>query len=254
MKQILVRFDDICPSMDYVQFHIAIEEMDKRGIKPLIGIIPDCMDPSLEIEKPHEDFWNFVKDLQERGYTIAMHGYKHVFDSHSRGNVVVRYDSEFAGLSFEKQFEKIRKGKEILEVHGLNTDIFFAPGHSYDDNTLKALAACGFKYMSDGKSLKPYMKYGIKCIPCRSAGVPRMRFGKYHTAVFHAHEWAWECKKYDYRNFMNLVENRYSEIVDFKTYSSQDCGNGFVQKIDESMYVTFERYIKPVLSKIRKLL
>ena len=254
MKQILVRFDDICPSMDFVQFHIAMEEMDKRGIKPLIGVIPDCMDPSLEIENPHEDFWEFVKGLQERGYTIAMHGYKHVFDNNCRGKVVVRYDSEFAGHPYDKQVEKIRKGKKILESHGLYTDVFFAPGHSYDDNTVKALAACGFKYMSDGKSFKPYMKYGIKCIPCRSAGVPLMRFGRYHTAVFHAHEWAWEYKKYDYRSFMNLVEKKSSEIVDFKTYSSQACGNNFVQQVSEFIYVSFERYIKPVLSNIRKLI
>ena len=51
-------------------------------------------------------------------------------------------------------YEKIKKGKEILESHNVYTDVFFAPSHSYDDNTLRALSKCGFKYISDGYSKK----------------------------------------------------------------------------------------------------
>lgn len=127
-----------------------------------------------------------------------MHGHNHSFNCHCRGKVVSRYDSEFAGHSLEKQLEKIQQGKTILESHGIITDVFFAPGHSYDENTLKALALCGFRYMSDGKSYKPYEKYGITCLPCRSGGIPKIRYGTFHTAVFHAHEWLCENKKRDF--------------------------------------------------------
>ena len=56
-KKILIRFDDICPTMDYKQWNKAVEVLDKYHIKPLIGVIPDCKDPELSIESPREDFW-----------------------------------------------------------------------------------------------------------------------------------------------------------------------------------------------------
>ena len=257
MKRILVRFDDICPTMDYNQFHIAIELMNKYNVKALLGIIPDCKDPDLLLEEKHIDFWDFVKELQSNGYTIAMHGVNHVFDNHARGSIVSRWDSEFAGQTFEEQLEKIKKGKAILESHNIQTDIFIAPGHSFDNNTLKALAACGFKYISDGLSPKPYMTYGITCIPVLSAGMPRLKMGTNHTAVFHAHEWIREDKKYCYQQFVNLIENHHTECLSWVQYIHRTMGNALTQRCIEKIHVSFIRYIKPMasilLSKIRKL-
>ena len=68
-----------------------------------------------------------------------MHGFNHVYDTKTRGNINCGFKSEFAGHSFIKQYEKIKKGKEILESHNVYTDVFFAPSNSYDDNTLRAL-------------------------------------------------------------------------------------------------------------------
>lgn len=64
--------------------------------------------------------------LAKKGYTIAMHGLNHVFDSPHKGMINNRVGSEFSGHSLEVQLEKIRKGKEILKSHGIETDIFFA--------------------------------------------------------------------------------------------------------------------------------
>ena len=250
MKKILVRFDDICPTMNFRQFERAMEIMDKYGIKPLIGVIPNSKDPDLEIEPSHDEFWTFVKSLEMKGYSIAMHGVDHVFDNHCRGNVVSRFDSEFAGHSLEKQIEKISRGKKILEMHDIHTDVFFAPGHSYDDNTLKSLSSCGFRFMSDGKSRKPYMKYGIKCLPCRSGGIPAMKFGSLHTAVLHAHEW--ENGGYD--DFVKLIETHRNSIVTWDEYSSVSSGNKWLQLMDEKIYVCYQRYVYPVIMKILKTL
>ena len=117
-----------------------------------------------------------------------------------------RVGSEFSGHSLEVQVEKIRKGKEILQSHGINTDIFFAPAHSYDDNTIKALSLCGFKYISDGKSRKPFYRQGILCIPCRSGGCPKIGKGGYYTAVFHAHEWVRPDKKKGFEDLVHLCK------------------------------------------------
>lgn len=123
-KKILIRIDDVCPTMNWEQFEKAIKLMDALNIRPLIGVIPDCKDSDLMICDVRNDFWDYIKDLQQRGYTIAMHGLYHTFNSHYRGNIVSRHDSEFAGLSLDTQIHMIQKGKEILNKHGINTQIF----------------------------------------------------------------------------------------------------------------------------------
>lgn len=254
MRKILIRFDDICPTMDFHQFQIAMELMDKYCVKPLVGVIPDCMDTDLRMSQQAPQFWEFVKSLHAKGYTIAMHGYTHVFDSQSRGMVVNRIGSEFAGYPLEIQEEKLLKGKSILERNGIHTDIFFAPGHSYDINTLKALSNCGFRYMSDGKSPKPYSLFNVKCIPCKSGGIPRMRFGKYHTVVIHSNEWNTLKGMQCYEQFVRLLHEHHSDIVTWDEFSSVPCGNTCVQRIFERMYVQYQKYLYPIIIKLLHIL
>lgn len=248
--KILIRFDDICPTMNFDEFKKATDLMDKYGIKPLIGVIPDCQDPDLNISTPHIDFWNYIKQLQSKGYTVAMHGYNHVFDSKHHGIVDNRMESEFAGHCYDVQYEKIKKGKELLSSHGIDTDIFFAPAHSYDVNTIKALAKLGFKYISDGKSSKPYLRYGIKLLPCRSGGCPKIESGGMYTAVFHAHEWVRGDKMYCYHDFIRLLEEHKNDIIPFSEYSSVEPSSTFVQLLNEKLYVFYTYSIRPHLAKI----
>ena len=64
---ILIRFDDICPTMDYSQFKKATDLLDKYNVHPLIGVIPECQDEELLIEEYHSDFWNYIKELEKKG-------------------------------------------------------------------------------------------------------------------------------------------------------------------------------------------
>lgn len=253
-SKILVRFDDICPTMDFTQFKRATDLLDEYGIKPLIGVIPNCIDPDLQIENSHEDFWQFVKDLQARGYVVAMHGFQHIFDSNHKGIVTNRIGSEFAGHSLDVQIDKIKKGKAILAFHGIYTDIFFAPAHSYDENTIKALAANGFKYMSDGKSYNPYMWHEIKLLPDRDSGCPRIRHRKLYTAVFHAHEWVRSDKEYAYRDLQNLLSQHTENIVTWNEFAQVECGCFTLQRINEKCYCIYEQHIKPILVIIKRKL
>ena len=252
--KILIRFDDICPTMDFEQFHIAETMMDEYQLKPLIGVVPDCKDEDLQISDVKNDFWDYVLALQKKGYTIAMHGLNHVFDSPHKGMVNNRVGSEFSGHSLEVQVEKIRKGKEILQSHGIETDIFFAPAHSYDDNTIKALSLCGFKYISDGKSSKAYEKYGVKLLPCRSGGCPKIPKHGYVTAVFHAHEWAWLNKKYCYDEFKTLLKNYHNDVVSFDEYRMQPVSNTMVQQLNEKLYVLYEYRVYAYLKKVYRFI
>lgn len=252
MIKILIRFDDICPTMDWEQWSKAECLLKKYSIKPLLGVIPDCQDPDLFISDARADFWDWVLKKQEEGYTIAMHGYNHVFGSSKHGILNRRPNSEFAGLPYEKQLEKIKKGKEILQERGIRTDIFFAPAHSFDVNTVKALKACGFNYISDGKSLKSYYWGGIKFLPCRNSGSAIIKGSGYYTSLYHAHEWRLDSKKWAFTAFQQLLENFQYDIVDFENYKNQPAGWFWKEHITEKCFVYYECVIKPKLYHIKK--
>lgn len=247
---ILIRFDDVCPTMNWNEWKRAVDVMEKYNVKPLIGVIPNCQDAELLINEPRDDFWGYIKDLQNKGYTVAMHGYLHKYDTNMHGIVNITPHSEFAGHSYQEQCEKIKKGKEILLQHGIQTNVFFAPAHSYDENTLRALAANDFKYVSDGKSCKPFIRQGVLCIPCRSSGCPRIGKNRSYTAVFHAHEWVKSDKTHGYNQLVHLCEEHRDEIVPFEKFIGQKIGNSSIQFLDEKMFLVLEYHIKPMIRPI----
>lgn len=161
---IIVRMDDICPRMDKAKFARYFLMLEELGIKPLLGVIPDCRDESFT-SKEDLFFWEEIRKLRDSGCPIAMHGVHHVYTTSSRGLICKRPMSEFAGLPQKEQIALLTLGKKIMADHGVDTDIFMPPGHSYDRNTLKAMKASGFRFLTDGRSFHPYEYEGIKCIP-----------------------------------------------------------------------------------------
>lgn len=162
--KIAVRLDDITPDMDWKRFLAFKALLDQYQVKPLIGIVPDNQDSMLNGDSKinqavgaPDDFWEYIKNLEAEGYVLAMHGYRHEYTTQKGGLFPLNHFSEFAGISYKKQKEMIQKGKELLEAHGIHTEIFMAPAHSYDRNTLKALKDNGFVALTDGFGKKPYL-------------------------------------------------------------------------------------------------
>lgn len=165
--QCMIRLDDITPDMNWEKFYRAKSIFDQYHICPLLGVVPDNQDATLHKEEGRADFWGIIHGLQDDGWKIAQHGTFHCYETEDSGLLGINPFSEFAGLSYEKQIEKLQNGKKILETNGITTDIFMAPGHTYDKITLKALKKCGFKVITDGLYPKPYYMDGLLCIPCR---------------------------------------------------------------------------------------
>ncbi len=157
--------DDITPDMDWEKFYRFKDILDKHAIKPLIGVVPDNKDEKLMKNPPRRDFWEFVKELQDSGWVIAMHGFNHVYTTRESGLFPIGDKSEFAGLPYQRQDEMIREGKRILRGHGIVTDFFMAPSHSYDRSTLKALVKNGFHRITDGFGNEPYEMDGMVFYP-----------------------------------------------------------------------------------------
>lgn len=166
MKKLLIRLDDITPDMNWRNFGLVMEILEKHGIKVLLGVVPDNRDELLCCGKRREDFFDILLKLQEKGHRIAQHGFTHIYDSEDSGILGLNNFSEFAGISLDEQRRRIAEGKKILQRNGIETDIFMAPGHSYDKNTLIVLRELGFHYVTDGFYPQPYTEEGILCIPC----------------------------------------------------------------------------------------
>ncbi len=185
--KIAIRMDDITADMNWKNFLALKELFDRHGICPLIGVVPDNRDENLRKDPPREDFWEYLGELRSQGWVIAQHGQYHQYTTQKGGCFPLNRFSEYAGVPYEKQKSMIEEGKKILEEKGIRTDIFMAPGHTFDRNTLKALKECGFRYLTDGFGKSPYSREGLTFLPisARKKDCFKDREG-YTTLVIHA--------------------------------------------------------------------
>ncbi|HEY5914222.1 MAG TPA: DUF2334 domain-containing protein [Verrucomicrobiae bacterium] len=128
-----------------------------RNLKPILAVVPDNQDPVLRVEPAVEDFWERVRKWEARGWTIALHGYQHRYVTCHPGVVTVRKKSEFAGVPAAEQEEKLRRGIEIFERHGLKSRVWIAPSNSFDATTVELLARFGLSMISDGNFKFPFV-------------------------------------------------------------------------------------------------
>lgn len=187
MNKYLIRLDDACPYMDRVKWQRVEDILDKYGIKPLVGIIPANADPQTMIDTEDFQFWYKAHSWVDKGWTIAMHGYDHVCVTNQGGTNPVHQRSEFAGLDYEEQAKKISDGYHELKKHQIEPDFFFAPSHTYDENTLKAIInITPIRKISDTIATKPYkMNNGMVVVPCQMGRFRKMRIPGYWTACYH---------------------------------------------------------------------
>ena len=167
MSILFLRMDDITPTMHWDNFEYMRQMCKELNIQPIIGVVPENQDPVLMVNEEREDFWDIMRECQAEGWVIAQHGYQHVYETKDSGLLKLKDASEFAGLTYEVQYEKLRKGQEILEKEQLHATMFMAPGHTYDKNTLRALADLGFQSVTDGYAERPYRYKGLNFLPCK---------------------------------------------------------------------------------------
>ncbi len=180
----LIRFDDICPTMNWATWAKLETILDSYKIKPLLAVVPDNQDPHLQIAPPREDFWDWLRMKQQEGWCIGMHGYQHLFVTQDSGLLGFHKKSEFAGLPFQQQKQKLQSALEIFLQNDIRPQVFVAPAHSFDIHTLKALMELGIDVISDGFFLFPQRQYGILWIPQQIWRWYRMPFGVW-TICFH---------------------------------------------------------------------
>jgi len=210
----IFRLDDIAPNMNWEMMERVKKLFNMYNVRPILGIIPKNEDKDLKKYPLCDfDFWNEIKNLKSQGWEVAMHGYEHLYDKYCKKNDYMGYggNSEFVGHSFETQFKKLSLGLEVFKKQNVNVEIFFAPNHTFDYNTVIACKKLGFKSIIDGYGLTPYYDNEILFIPQLFYKLYSLPFGiqtiQLHTNYF---------SEKDYLELEKFVIKNKSKIISYK--------------------------------------
>lgn len=226
-----IRLDDACEKRDIKRWNRIEALLDKYNIKPLVGIIPHCEDPMMDQYVIDELFWDKAKEWVAKGWVVAMHGYAHVFENQNGGINPVNKRSEFAGVPLERQKDKIRRGIEIFHMHNIVPQVFFAPAHTFDRNTLTALSEeSNIRIISDTIANKPYKRWNFIFIPQQSGHVRKLPL---NTVTFCYHPNTMEDN--DFNSLERFIQVHLNAFQPFEAIETNR-GYGIIDRILQFVY------------------
>ena len=238
---ILIRFDDVAPNMNWTMMEKCEVLLNKFNIKPVLGVIPNNQDNELMNYPIKNDFWNIVKNWQTKNWSIAMHGYTHLYDADTFKKDYFGYGgrSEFFGHSYEEQIFKIKKGLKLFRDNNIEITTFFAPNHTYDLNTFKALKECGIFQVIDGYGLSTFTFNEIKFVPQLFYNLYMLPYGIQSTQI-HLNSWT----ENDFHVFEKFIEKYHKKVINLD-YALSINSNTFMKMLNI--------LIKQTLKTIRKI-
>lgn len=233
MSKYLLRLDDASDYMDVEKWQKMENLLDKYGIKPLVGIIPDNKDASLIYNyKQDLTFWNKVLSWKNKGWELALHGCYHKYTTKEGGINPVNKRSEFAGVSLDEQRKMIRHGIDILKQYGIVTNVFFAPSHTFDKNTLIALKEeSNIRIISDTIANDVYFENDFYFIPEQSGRVRNLPF-KLCTFCYHPNT----MSDKDFENLEIFLKKYYFKFVAVKEIELKKRLKSLFDKLLHFMY------------------
>ena len=239
--KIIVRFDDICPNIDWEKFLYIKTKIQDLGIRSLLGVIPENKDKSFFKYQYNDSFFDLIYNYKNYGDSIAQHGTYHRYTSNSPGILKINKRSEFAGHDFQYQYSLIKKGKEILQKHNCWQPIFMAPSHSFDLNTIEALKKLGFESISDGYGFFPYKRDGIEFVPQISSRPFNSGFGL-ATICIHSDN----LSELKIKNLIDFLSINRSRIINYEEYHN-------IQSPSKPIVNSLEFISKNIITAIRIL-
>lgn len=218
------RLDDIAPNMNWDNFNMALEIFNQNNVKPIIAVIPDVRDLKLLSYPIDSNFWQIIRKLHDNGWIIAQHGYQHLAKGDG-GVLQIHKSGEFGGLGFKEQEIMISAGKKIMETQTIIPDVFVAPRHSFDKNTIRALKQNNFHFISDGIALWPFKKRDIVWLP-QILWRPRKGMFGLVTVALHTNTMNSE----DFINLEKFIEKNRQKIGNFSELMEWYQKSGFIKK------------------------
>jgi predicted deacetylase len=250
----IIRFDDFCPTMNWALWDQIEPILLKHGIKPIIAVVPDNNDPTLTVNAPRADFWEKVRSWQAAGWTIALHGYQHLYSTPDPGLMKINSYSEFAGLPYQEQRDKLEKGLAIFAENQISVQTWIAPAHAFDANTVKALLDLQINVISDGYYFRPVKRLGALWVPQQIWRLRPMRSGLW-TVCLHSNDFS----EADIKKFARDIEKYAPAIITFDQ-AIRDFPANEVNILDYAMEqfwhisLRFKHTFWPFVYPIKKLL
>ena len=216
VKMYLIRLDDASEFWAKDKWHRMHELLLKYSIKPVFAIIPANEDPKLLPLGEDCNFWNTIQYwIKNDGWTPALHGHRHFLHAATGGMNRVNPRSEFVGYHLPEQQLKIRKGLDILKNHGIEPEIFVAPCHTFDTNTLEALRIeSSIRVISDTIADDVYYRYGFYFIP-QQCGMVRALKNNVTTFCYHPNFTSDE----DFKRLENFLQTHHEKFVSYHDIS-----------------------------------
>lgn len=236
----LLRLDDASEYMD-VEKWVKLETiLDKYNIKPIFGVIPRNRDEDFAKRyTKNSSFWELAKKWKDKGWAPALHGYEHVFCSTQGGINPVNKKSEFAGVSLNEQREKVERGYSIMMEKGLEPKIFFAPAHTFDENTLIALRdKTGIRVISDTIANDVYFYNGFFFVPQQAGYVRKLPF-KIATFCYHPNN----MQIKDYERLENFLEKYSREFISFNDLKLKQKKRSLYDNLLKNAYFAKRRFV-----------
>jgi predicted deacetylase len=185
----LIRFDDLCPTMNWEVWAAIESVLLEYDVHPLLAIVPANRDEKLVRSPANPRFWEEVRRWQAKGWTIGLHGYQHRFLTYDRGIVGLHRRSEFAGVERSKQESKLQAAIKIFGAEQIKPQVWIAPAHSFDWTTLEILQSLGIFIINDGFTLAPHQdERGMMWIPQQLWKFRWRPFGVW-TVCYHHNHW-----------------------------------------------------------------
>lgn len=235
----LLRLDDASEYRNTDSWQKIENLLDKHNIKPIVGVIPNNKDKSfLKKYKKDENFWEKVIEWRNKGWTIALHGYNHIPETDMGGVNPINKKSEFAGLPLKLQREKIREGVKIFNEKGIESKIFFAPFHTFDLNTLKAIQLeSKIRIINDTIANDIYKYNEFYFIPQQAGSVRNLPL-KIVTFCYHPNE----MKTKDFDKLDLFLTKNINKFITFEAINLKDRKFNIYDRILKFVYFSLRKF------------
>lgn len=154
ITRVSFRFDDPSPDSDHTLEAEILDRFQRYDMPVTVAVVPFTKsNPVRALER--EDVPHLVQACASGRIEIALHGHRHLrTHKNLHGS-----PSEFSGLSLEEQIDLLHAGRGVLQqVFGESVAGFVPPWNTFDDNTLKAAAAAGMRYVGAGFGAKQALR------------------------------------------------------------------------------------------------
>lgn len=241
--KIVFRIDDVCHNMKWKSFFKVINLFKKYKIKPILGVIPNNKDKDFKkYPKCKFNFWKKIYYFQQSGYEIAIHGYQHIYSAMSNNDYLNHGgNTEFSGYSYQNQLQKLTRAKKIFNKNKIKVETFFAPNHTFDINTIKALNNINIKYVLDGYGVAPYSFKNLIFFPQLFYNLKKIPFG-FQTVQLHTNYF----NKNDFVNLKKFLEVNKNKITNFADIKNNNIELNY-------FYLIIRIFIKKTLIFLRSL-